>query len=265
MGSAEPADFSDIDASIARIFGKTVEMALDRADREQRLLNQRSRLQQQNDNLDEFTSVVSHDLRNPLNVATGRLELVTEECDSDHLDSLRRALDRMETLIDDLLTLAQEGKDVTDAQPVDLSTVVNGCWENVETNQAKVRTDIDRNVCADKSRLKQIFENLFRNSVEHGRADVTLTVGSLNDGFYIEDDGPGIPSDERDTVFEAGYSRSTDGTGFGLSIVERIVDAHGWHVRVTDGADGGARFEITGVEFVAPRSTASSNSRPDDD
>ena len=265
LGSTEPANFSEADVSMARIFGKTVEMALDRADREQRLLNQRSRLQQQNDNLDEFTSVVSHDLRNPLNVATGRLELVTEECDSDHLDSLRRALDRMETLIDDLLALAQEGKEATDTQPVDLSTVANGCWETVETNQATLRTDIDRNVCADKSRLKQIFENLFRNSVEHGRADVTLTVGSLNDGFYIEDDGPGIPSDERDTVFEAGYSRSTDGTGFGLSIVERIVDAHGWHVRVTDGADGGARFEITGVEFVAPRSTASSNSRPDDD
>jgi signal transduction histidine kinase len=93
--------------------------------------------------------------------------------------------------------------------------------------------------------------------VEHGRADVTVTVGRLDDGFYIEDDGPGIPSDERDTVFEAGYSRSTDGTGFGLSIVERIVDAHGWHVRVTDGADGGARFEITGVEFVTVQGSPS--------
>ncbi|TKX43742.1 HAMP domain-containing histidine kinase [Halorubrum sp. ARQ200] len=250
MGSAEPADFSKIDASIARIFGKTVEMALDRAEREQRLLDQRSRLQQQNDRLNEFTSVVSHDLRNPLNVATGRLELVTEECDSDHLDSLRRSLDRMETLIDDLLTLAQEGKEMTDTQPVDLSTVVNGCWENVETNQAKLITDIDQNVCADKSRLKQVFENLFRNSVEHGRADVTVTVGRLDDGFYIEDDGPGIPSDERDAVFEAGYSRSTDGTGFGLSIVKQIINAHDWQIRIADGTSGGARFEITSVEFV---------------
>ena len=257
MGSAEPADFSDIDASIARIFGKTVEMALDRADREQRLLNQRSRLQQQNDRLDEFTSVVSHDLRNPLNVATGRLELVTEECDSDHLDSIRRALDRMETLIDDLLTLSREGKEVTDTQPVDLSTVVNGCWENVETNQANIRTDIDRNVCADKSRLKQVFENLFRNSVEHGGADVTVTVGRLDDGFYIEDDGPGIPPDERDAVFEAGYSRSTDGTGFGLSIVKQSINAHGWQIRITDGTNGGARFEITSVEFVTAQGSPS--------
>jgi len=86
--------------------------------------------------------------------------------------------------------------------------------------------------------------------VEHGRADVTVTVGRLDDGFYIEDDGPGTPSDERDAVFEAGYSRSTDGTGFGLSIVKQIINAHDWQIRIADGTSGGARFEITSVEFV---------------
>ena len=250
MGSVEPAEFSETDVSIARIFGKTVEMALDRAEREQRLLNQRSRLQQQNDRLNEFTSVVSHDLRNPLNVATGRLKLAAEECDSDHLGEVEDALGRMEALIDELLTLAREGKEVTDTQPVDLATIAGECWENVETNQAKLMTNTDRGVQADRGRLKQVFENLFRNAVEHGRADVTVTVGGLDDGFYVEDDGPGIPSDERDAVFEAGYSKSTDGTGFGLSIVEQIVTAHDWHIRVTDGVDGGARFEVTNVECM---------------
>ena len=250
MGATEPADFSEVDVSMARIFGKTVEMALDRAEREQRLRNQRSRLQQQNDHLDEFTGVVSHDLRNPLNVATGRLELATEECDSAHLDDVKQALNRMETLIDDLLMLAQEGKEVTDAQPVDLAAVATRSWENVETNQAKLLSHLDRTVCADKSRLKQVFENLFRNAVEHGRADVTVTIGELDDGFYIEDDGSGIALDERDAVFNAGYSQSRSGTGLGLSIVEQIVNAHGWHIRVTDGTDGGARFEITNLEFI---------------
>jgi PAS domain S-box-containing protein len=221
-------------------------------------ISERESVKRANERLEEFASVVSHDLRNPLTVATGRLELAIEECNSDHLDSLQRALDRMETLIDDLLTLAREGKDVTDAQPVDLSTVINGCWENVETNQASLITDIDRNVCADKNRLKQVFENLFRNSVEHGRADVTVTVGRLDDGFYIEDDGPGIPSDERDAVFEPGYSQSTDGTGFGLSIVKRIITAHDWRIRITDGTDGGARFEIMNVEFVTVQGSPSS-------
>ena len=201
-------------------------------------ITERESVKRANERLEEFTSVVSHDLRNPLNVATGRLELVAEDCDSDHLDEVEQALNRMGTLIDDLLTLAREGKEVTEAQPVDLATMINGCWENVETNQAVVITHTERSVRADRSRLKQVFENLFRNAVEHGGADVTVTVGELDDGFYIEDDGPGIPSDERDAVFEAGYSKSTDGTGFGLSIVEQIVTAHDWYIRVTDGVDG---------------------------
>jgi len=78
---------------------------------------------------------------------------------------------------------------------------------------------------------------------------VTITVGDLSDGFYLEDDGPGIPESEHDTVFDAGYTTSEDGTGFGLSIVERVAEAHGWEIRVGESEAGGARFEVTGVEF----------------
>ncbi|WP_193309233.1 PAS domain S-box protein [Halorubrum halophilum] len=200
--------------------------------------------------LEEFTSVVSHDLRNPLNVAAGHLELVADECESDHLDGLRGALDRMEALIEDLLTLARDGKEMTDTQPVALATIADGCWENVEMEQGQLVTAVDRTVWADRDRLKQVFENLFRNAVEHGRTDATVTVGGLDDGFYVEDDGPGIPPGERDAVFEAGHSQSANGTGFGLSIVRQIVAAHDRHIRVTDGSEGGARFEITNVEFA---------------
>jgi signal transduction histidine kinase len=200
--------------------------------------------------LEEFTRVVSHDLRNPLNVATGHLDLVADECDSDHLDSVRRALERMEALIEDLLILAQNNKEVSDTQPVDLAMIADGCWENVQTEHGRIITTVDRTVWADSSRLKQVFENLFRNAVEHGGAEVTVTVGELADGFYVEDDGAGISTDERNAVFEMGYSQSANGTGFGLNIVKQIVDAHDWQIRVTDGTDGGARFEITNVNFV---------------
>jgi PAS domain S-box-containing protein len=200
--------------------------------------------------LEEFTRVVSHDLRNPLNVATGHLDLVADECDSDHLDSVRRALERMEALIEDLLILARDNKEVSDTQPVDLATIADRCRENVQMEQGRVITTVDRTVWADSSRLKQVFENLFRNAVEHGGAEVTVTVGELADGFYVEDDGVGIPGDERDAIFEAGYSQSANGTGFGLNIVKQIVDAHDWQIRVTEGTDGGARFEITEVNFV---------------
>jgi signal transduction histidine kinase len=111
-------------------------------------------------------------------------------------------------------------------------------------------TEVDKTVYADESRLMQLFENLSGNAVEHGGSDVAVTVGNLDDGFYIEDDGCGIPNNEYDDVFTPGYSNSEDGTGFGLSIVKQIVAAHGWEIRLTEGTAGGARFEITGVDSV---------------
>lgn len=210
----------------------------------------RSRLQEterEREQLEEFTRVVSHDLRNPLDVAHGRLALAREECESEHLDHTEAALERMQELIEDLLTLARTGTEVRDPEPVDLAGLVEESRRNVVLADATVVTEIDRRIRADRGRLQQLLENLLGNAVEHGGSDVTITVGELEDGFYIEDDGPGIPEADRDDVFEAGYSTTGDGTGFGLSIVEQVATAHGWEVRVTEGPTGGARFEIRGV------------------
>lgn len=125
------------------------------------------------------------------------------------------------------------------------------CWQTVETANATLVTDTDRKINADRGQLQQLLENLYRNAVEHGGNDVTVTVGELDNGFYVEDDGPGITESERDEVFDAGYSTSNGGTGFGLSIVKQIVDAHGWNIHIVDGSEGGARFVITGVAFAA--------------
>ncbi len=225
--------------------GKHLSVIRDITDREKR----ERELERQNERLEEFASVVSHDLRNPLNVAATRFELAQEECNSEHHAAIKRAHDRMEALIDDLLTLARDGKTPADITSVELDRLVENCWQTVETRAATLGTDIDRTVRADKARLQQLFENLVRNAIEHGGEGVTVTVGALDDGFYIEDDGPGIPPDNVDDVFDTGYSTSRDGTGFGLSIVKQIVEAHGWDIRVTDGSSGGARFEILGVEF----------------
>lgn len=101
---------------------------------------------------------------------------------------------------------------------------------------------------ADRERLQRLLENVFTNAIEHGGESVTVSVGPLEGGFYIEDDGPGIPESERRAVFDVGYSATDEGTGFGLSIVSRIAESHGWTVRATSGSTGGARFEITDVE-----------------
>jgi len=205
-------------------------------------------LERQNKRLEEFASVVSHDLRNPLNVASGRLELLEEEYESNHIGAIERAHDRMESLIEDLLALARENEDET--KPVALAPLCGSCWRNVETETATLRVETDRVVRADEGRLKQLFENLVRNAVEHGGEGVTVTVGELDGGFHVADDGPGIPPEERDSVFEAGYSTATDGTGFGLSIIRDVAETHDWDVDLAESDDGGARFEFTGVAFA---------------
>jgi PAS domain S-box-containing protein len=209
-------------------------------------------LERQNERLDAFASVVSHDLRSPLSVAAGRLELARGECDSDHLDAVANAHDRMEALVDDLLELARQGEPVGETEPVALRETLEACWHGVATADATLRVETDGRIRADPGRFRQLVENLYRNSVEHGSTDVTVTVGELDDGsgLYVEDDGPGIDPDDREAVFEAGYSTDSEGTGFGLSIVEEVAEAHGWTVTVTDGADGGARFELGGVSFA---------------
>jgi signal transduction histidine kinase len=84
-----------------------------------------------------------------------------------------------------------------------------------------------------------------------GRDLGTDVVGQAPIGITVcdPDDGPGIPAEERDRVFENGYSTSDEGTGFGLSIVEGIVRAHDWEISVTESETGGARFEITGLDL----------------
>ena len=207
-------------------------------------------LKRRNERLDEFASIVSHDLQNPLNVAQLRLDQVARECDSDHVDDVDQALERMEQLIDNLLTLARQGETVGETRPVSLDDLSSHCWDNVETGAATIECETDTTLHADENRLREVLENLIRNAIEHGGDDVTITIGELDDGFYVEDDGLGIPEAKRDAVFEAGYSTDEDGTGFGLSIVKQVAEAHGWRIQVTDGTDGGARFEITGVEFT---------------
>ncbi|WP_281195046.1 PAS domain S-box protein [Halorubrum sp. F4] len=253
IGESTPNAFDSTDEFLARILSTATETALDERDRERKLRRSRDELKRQNDRLAEFADVVSHDLRNPLTVAEGRLRLVQEECDSEHLDEVIRAHDRMGDLIDDLLTLAREGEGVGELECTDLSDLLESCWIHVDRpSGARLRVDVDRTVRADRTRLQQLFENLIRNAVEHGGGDVTVTVGELadGDGFYVEDDGVGIAPDAREDVFDPGYSSDENGTGFGLSIVEQVVEAHGWEIRIVDGTDGGARFEVTGAEFV---------------
>jgi len=210
-------------------------------------------LEQQNDQLNNFARVVSHDLRNPLAIAQGRTELLQQRASSDSqadLDTIMTALERIESIIEDTLNLVKQGKAIGQVSSVLVSRLVKECWDGVATAEATLEITDKFTICGDSMRLRHVFENLFRNAIEHGGDSVTVRVGRTGeDGFYIEDDGAGIPPGDRQEVFNIGHTSTTDGTGLGLTIVKRIAVAHGWNVHITDGQDGGARFKFTSVDM----------------
>lgn len=207
-------------------------------------------LERKNTRLEEFASVVAHDIRNPLTVATGYLELAQDAGDGSYLGDVERGLSRTSEIIENLLALARAGEGIGQTEILDLGTLVRNAWENVGTARAQLLIEEEVPIEGDRLRLTQLFENLFRNAIEHGGSDVTVQFASLSHGFYVEDDGPGIPEEQRDELFATRGSNSGDAR-FGLAIVGDIVNTHGWGVAVTEGRNGGARFEIRTAEASA--------------
>lgn len=221
----------------------------------ERVENERE-LRHQNERLETFASVISHDLRNPLTVALSSLELIEQRWDVDPaiVDRMDRSLTRMEHIIDDVLSLARQGRAAHDPEPVSIVATAERAWENVEADEATLEIVAPFTLAADPGRLQELLEHLFENARIHGGDSVTVQIGPLADGFFVADDGSGIPEADRDGIFDLGYSSSQRGTGMGLSIVEQIVAAHDWKIEVTDGENGGARFEILGVDTVETES-----------
>jgi PAS domain S-box-containing protein len=251
--SREVGAFDETDRELAELLVDHAREALQRLEQERSLREQRDRLRRENERLDQFASIVSHDLRNPLTVANGELELARTERDSEHLDEVATSLERMETIIKDVLAMARGGQAVEESEldPIDLADVARECWVTVQTADADLEVTTDATVRADRDRLKRVLENLIRNAIEHGGRDVTITIGRWDDGFYVADNGTGIPLDDRDSIFDFGYTTTDGGTGFGLAIVKEIVAAHGWSIDVVESDGGGARFEISGVSTTS--------------
>jgi PAS domain S-box-containing protein len=258
----------------------------DRVEREAELERLAERFQ-------EFAKIVAHDLRNPISTAKGYADIVAEAgCnDEEAITVVQQSIERAESIITQTLQFAEEGQ-VGTATNVDLGSAVGdawreveAAWEGVELPDATVQVESNVTLRADPDAFNRVLGNLLRNAVEHGSANgsraaddnvddesvstptgegVTIRAGIIQSsdttvGFYVEDDGPGIPSEAREMVFETRYSTSETGTGFGLAIVEQIAVAHGWSVQVTEGADGGARFEFTGID---PADGMESTTRP---
>lgn len=196
--------------------------------------------------LEEFAGIVAHDLRNPVNIAQGHLEMARETGSESHFDAMESSLDRMDQLSREVLSLAREEIDEHDVESVKVAAVAHEAWTYDDHPGATLEIETDRAVLADRFRLQTLFENLFQNSVDYSDCAVTVTVGDIEDGIYVADDGPGIPAEQRERVFEGGYTTRADRAGFGLAIVRQIAEAHDWEHRFAD-ATQGTRFELTGM------------------
>jgi len=242
------------------------------------------RTQAQAERMEGFAKLLSHDLRNPLSVALAEAHALEQDdgvdlgAEDGGCSQLRSSLERMGSIIDDALALVTIDEiTAADLSTIPLAMAAEDAWKHVYTESATLSMTGTVAVRADGSLVSHLFENLFRNAVEHAGDDVTVTVGPLEHssgdragetalgGFYVEDDGPGIPLERREQVFESGYSadsseagkseatgstREVDSnSGFGLAIVREVADAHGWSISITESENGGARFEIRDVSM----------------
>ncbi|WP_255169702.1 two-component system sensor histidine kinase NtrB [Natrononativus amylolyticus] len=243
-GGRRYAEVSTATVSTAAADDAALCLLHDVTDRERR----ERELKEQNKRLDEFASMLAHELRNPLGIAQVYLNMARQG-DDDAFGQVDDALVRMEEMIDELLSVARRGRTTGEVKPTDLEEIVQEAWEQVAPSTATLETDeLDREVLAKPGPLTEVFKNLFENAIEHVGPEVTVRVGLTDGGIYVEDDGPGIGPDDPGAVFESGYTTAENGTGLGLTIVDRIISAHGWEVDASD--PGGARFTIDGVTFV---------------
>jgi signal transduction histidine kinase len=208
-------------------------------------------LKQQNEQLNDMRKVISHDLQNPIRVASDSLVLYRDSEDAEHLNRIERAIQRIDSLVNRVISMAEHDTGIEDTEQVSLEEITRLAWGMVgaDTDRAALHIVDSREFEADPDALQQALENLFENAIEHVGGDVTVEIGTTESGIYVADTGAGIPEDARSKVFESGYTTVAGNTGFGLNIVKQIAVGHGWDVDIVESKDGGTRVEITGITF----------------
>ena len=210
---------------------------------------QRSReLAYHNDQLENFARLLAHELRNPLAIAQG----YHQQCqprDTEAAQKVTFAHERIETMIDELLDSVERSKVNVESTQIQLAELAPRVWDDlpIKGESATLRVDTDRVIRGNPIHMEQLLEKLFENSIEHSEGRVIVRIGDLEDGFYVEDNGPGIPDSIHDDVIKGGFTTRDHGMGLGLTIVVQIVDLYDWNWTLTTSEDGGVRFEFTDI------------------
>jgi two-component system phosphate regulon sensor histidine kinase PhoR len=228
----------------------------------------------------EFVGNVSHELRTPLSLIKGFAETLLDGAKDDpvqcarFLQKIDKHSDRLLFLIEDLLVISrlESGHAALNTQSIDLREAAQRVMDDLGTRAAGRQTHLENKIpagtviWADADRLQQVLFNLIENAIKYGRNEGRVAIG-LAEGkpdkveAFVEDDGPGIPSEAIPRVFERFYrvdrarSRESGGTGLGLAIVKHIVQAHGGEVWVESVLQKGTRFH-----FTVPRHAPSAQS-----
>lgn len=177
----------------------------------------------------------------------GYTELLADELDrNEEIETIRRAITRITEITNATFSFTQSGA-LSKIEPLSIAELARTAWRNAPTADATLTIRDSRTVHGDRQLLLDLFDALVRNAVEHAGTECTVTVGTLPDGFYVEDDGPDIPESLRETALSRDFSTATPG-GIGLAIVRTVAHAHGGQVTVTEAESGGARFEIAGLD-----------------
>lgn len=230
------------------------------ADRERQMRRTMALLEGQNRELDAFAGRVAHDLRGPLtaiNLATAQLRQ-RRAYDEGTGGVLQRAVKRMEAMIQDLLTLSRVGAQATGAT-ARMADVAAGAQEDlmpkVDAAGGELRIEaVDAFVAGNQGLLRQMLWNLGENAVKYRRPDIQLQVeirGHVTADHYeliVSDNGPGMPPSVVRQAFEPFFrgkdAASTPGTGLGLSVVKRVIEASGGTISIQSEMGHGTTFRI---------------------
>jgi PAS domain S-box-containing protein len=213
---------------------------------EQKLAELRARARAEQ--LETVIDVLRHDLRNPLNIIDGYVELLAADVgEREELSTIRQATRRINEISQVTFAFSKSGA-LSEMSPLSVGDLARTAWQSVAAGEATLVVEDSQQIIGDRRLLLQLFENLFRNAVEHAGPTCTVRVGTLPDGFYVEDDGPGIPEEVRTKAVGARYS-TTGTVGVGLSIVQTIARGHDGELSIREASTGGARFELSGFEM----------------
>ncbi|MBX0297457.1 sensor histidine kinase [Haloarcula nitratireducens] len=251
--TTERREFTEYDVKFVQSVSNLLAAAIERHEYQNKLETTVAKLQESNTRLESFASMLAHELRNPVTIGQIYSHQLPTEVAPEAVEYVTEAFDRIEDMVDVMLVLTKGRDAVGERNPLSLADVVQAAWDEGATPEATLDLELDGVIRADETYLRHLFRNLFENAVQHGGGDVTVEVGKLDNGFYVADDGTGIPAAHRDVVFDTGFTTAGDegGTGLGLAFVRELAAVYEWTTTVTESTAGGARFEFRDVDFRA--------------